>query len=356
MASVLVVDDERAVREAFTLFLERDGHLVSSAADAAAALDILQDTPIDVVVSDIILPRTSGVELLESISKGWPNLRVILITGEPSIDTAARAVRAGAHDYLTKPVTAAELQRAVGAAVRLKSMRDRNRRLRQALLETNREYEALCQRMTDELGAPLRTILVSASALGGGLDRARTAHELERIRSTAVQLNQLLQQVRHLASASHQPIRPRILDLQSLARDVAGELVIDYPHHDVTLTLGEDLVASGDPGLLREALYCLLDNAWRFTSPKGRGRVELDVREIDGERVFRLRDDGVGFEPAEADRLFRAFETAHERGLAGSGTGLAIARRIIQRHGGRLWADASPGQWAAFYFTLGAFP
>jgi signal transduction histidine kinase len=356
MASVLVVDDERAVREAFTLFLQRDGHIVSSAPEASTALDILKATNIDVVVSDIILPRTSGVELLESISKGWPNVRVILITGEPSIDTAARAVRAGAHDYLTKPVTATELQRAVAAAVRLKSMRDRNRRLRQALLENNREYEALCQRMADELGGPLRTILVSASALEAESDDAVTLHELDRIRSNAVQLNQLLQQIRHLSSASHQRLRPRILDLQSMARDVASELRLDYPHHHVELILGEDLVASGDPGLLREALYCLLDNAWRFTTPKGRGRVVFRVDEVEGERIFSIRDDGVGFESAEAERLFQAFETAHERGLAGSGTGLAIARRVIQRHGGRLWAEAAPGQGATFYFTLGAFP
>jgi signal transduction histidine kinase len=356
MAAVLVVDDERSVREAFTLFLERDGHNVWSAGDAGVALELLKEQLIDVVVSDIILPSSSGVELLEAISKGWPTIRVILITGEPSIDTAARAVRAGAHDYLTKPVTADELQRAVATAVRLKSMRDRNRRLRQALLDSNREYEALCARMADEIGQPLKSILVSASALGAGLEKDRTEREIERIRTLAVQLNQLLQQIRSLATASHQRIRPRIVDLQSLARDVAAELRIDYPHHPVELVLGEDLVASGDPGLLREAVYCLLDNAWRFTSPKGAGRVEFKVEQPDGQRTFSVRDNGVGFSPEPGGRLFRAFETAHERGLAGSGTGLAIARRIIQRHGGELWADAVPGEGATFSFTLGSFP
>jgi PAS domain S-box-containing protein len=119
MARVLVVDDERSLRRTFSLFLRDDGHDVETAEDVDQA----------VVVSDIILPRRSGVSLMEAIADRWPDIKVILVTGEPTVETAASAVRSGAYDYISKPVSSSKIRKVVASAARVKSLQDDNRRL-----------------------------------------------------------------------------------------------------------------------------------------------------------------------------------------------------------------------------------
>jgi PAS domain S-box-containing protein len=137
MARILVVDDERSLRRTFALFLRDDGHEVETAEDVDQALATLEqaeeraDGPgqFDVVVSDIILPRRSGVSLMEAIAERWPDVKVILVTGEPTVETAASAVRSGAYDYISKPVSSSKIRKVVASAARVKSLQDDNRRL-----------------------------------------------------------------------------------------------------------------------------------------------------------------------------------------------------------------------------------
>lgn len=140
MARILVVDDERSLRRTFALFLRDDGHEVETAEDVDQALATLEradqtigengePAQFDVVVSDIILPRRSGVSLMEAIAERWPDIKVILVTGEPTVETAASAVRSGAYDYISKPVSSAKIRKVVAAAARVKSLQDDNRRL-----------------------------------------------------------------------------------------------------------------------------------------------------------------------------------------------------------------------------------
>lgn len=140
MARILVVDDERSLRRTFALFLRDDGHDVETAEDVDQALATLEQAgeragrdgepgQFDVVVSDIILPRRSGVSLMEAIAERWPDIKVILVTGEPTVETAASAVRSGAYDYISKPVSSSKIRKVVASAARVKSLQDDNRRL-----------------------------------------------------------------------------------------------------------------------------------------------------------------------------------------------------------------------------------
>jgi len=131
---VLLVDDEFGIRETLSMFLERDGHQVSTAVDAPDAIRILASDSFDVVVSDIVLPQISGVELLEKIRLAAPDTKVILITGEPTVNTAAQAVRMGAFDYLSKPISREDISKAVKSAIRMKKIEDENRAYK-AMLE-----------------------------------------------------------------------------------------------------------------------------------------------------------------------------------------------------------------------------
>jgi len=177
MAKVLIVDDEKSIRRTLSEFVTEDGHEALTAADAKEALRLLRESSVDVVVTDIILPNVTGVALLEKIQQASPDVQVVMITGEPTVDTAAAAVRAGAFDYLAKPIARDEIKAVVASAVRVKALADERARL----AEENRQYqenlEAEVERKTKELRESeekYRTVIENADeavfiAQGGSL-------------------------------------------------------------------------------------------------------------------------------------------------------------------------------------------
>ena len=146
MARVLIVDDEKSIRNTVSEFLRMDGHEVWTAEDADAAMALMAEHACDVVVTDIILPRVSGVTLLQRIKEQAPDVQVILMTGEPTVDTAVEAVRAGAYDYLSKPTGKRELLAVVGQAAGVKTLLDEKHRLE----ADNRQYQEGLERMVGE--------------------------------------------------------------------------------------------------------------------------------------------------------------------------------------------------------------
>lgn len=151
MTAVLVVDDERSIRATFKAFLTGKGYQVETAENAEEALRKVEDGGFDIVVSDIILPRMNGVELLQGIHRSSPNTQVIMITGEPTVDSAAATVRAGAFDYLKKPITKEAIIRVVENAARIKELSDEKRRLEAENQEYQRNLERLVEERTRDL-------------------------------------------------------------------------------------------------------------------------------------------------------------------------------------------------------------
>jgi light-regulated signal transduction histidine kinase (bacteriophytochrome) len=142
------------------------------------------------------------------------------------------------------------------------------------------------------------------------------------------------------------------VDLTAMARRVAAELQQADPARAVDLAVQEGLTATGDPRLVRLVLQNLIENAWKFTSRQARATIEVGAS-ADGGGVFFVRDDGAGFDMTYADKLFGVFQRLHAAGdFPGTGVGLAVVQRIVQRHGGRAWAEAAPDRGATFYFTL----
>jgi signal transduction histidine kinase len=149
-------------------------------------------------------------------------------------------------------------------------------------------------------------------------------------------------------------VRGRV-DLSALAKSVAGELRSREPARAATFSIEDGLVVEGDRRLLLIALENLLGNAWKFTLGKPEARIELGLIRHDGGTGCFVRDNGAGFDMAYADKLFEPFQRLHsQREFEGTGIGLATVARIIQRHGGRVWAEAAVGRGATVYFTLGA--
>jgi len=148
-------------------------------------------------------------------------------------------------------------------------------------------------------------------------------------------------------------MRTEAVDLSVMARDIAAELQRTTPERQVEFAIAQGLEARGDARLLRVALENLLGNSWKYTAKQPKPKIEFGSIEENGGRAFLVRDNGAGFDMQYADKLFGVFQRLHSVSeFEGTGVGLATVRRIIVRHGGRIWAEGAVDQGATFYFTL----
>jgi PAS domain S-box-containing protein len=237
-----------------------------------------------------------------------------------------------------------------------KAAEDALRRYAAQLETANAELDAFAYSVSHDLRAPLRAIDGFSQALledyAARLDAAGREH-LERVRQATRRMGQLIDDLLNLSRVTRAQMQLGPVDLSALARRIAADLRRLEPARDVEFVVAPDLVVRGDPGLLQVALENLLGNAWKFTAPRPRARIEVGVTQRDGRAVYFVRDDGVGFDMRYADKLFGAFQRLHGTAeFAGTGIGLATVQRIIHRHGGRVWAEGAVGRGATFYFTL----
>ena len=230
--------------------------------------------------------------------------------------------------------------------------------LNQKLTAANKELESFSCSVAHDLRSPLRAIDGFSQALledySASLD-AQGREYLARAREGVQRMAQMIDDLLKLARLGYAPMVSQAVDLSVLAGEAAAELRKSQPGREAEFVLAPGLVAAGDPVLLRSVMRNLLDNAWKFTAKKPRARIEFGAVEVDGARAFFVRDDGAGFDMAYAAKLFGTFQRLHTvTEFPGTGIGLATVRRIIQRHGGRVWAEGAVGQGATFYFTLPA--
>jgi len=224
----------------------------------------------------------------------------------------------------------------------------------------NMELEAFAYSASHDLRAPLQTIDGFSRALqedcGDKLDAAARDY-LQRIRAAAKHMGQLTDALLQFSRLARSGMAPENLDLGAMARAVADQLRAQDPAREVSFDIAAGANAYADRHLLGAVLENLLGNAWKFTSRHPRARIEFGVAERETERVYYVRDDGAGFDMDRAQKLFLPFQRLHTTSdFPGNGVGLALVKRIIQRHGGRIWAEAAPEKGAAFYFTLPGTP
>jgi len=229
-------------------------------------------------------------------------------------------------------------------------------KLRTSELETaNRELEAFSYSVSHDLRAPLRAVDGFARAImedyANLLDETGNDY-LQRIRRGAQNMSVLIDDLLELSRISRAEIRRSAIDLTTLASQITEELAASDTGRQVKVNIEPDLVAEGDQRLIGVVLHNLLENAWKYTSKTPGGQIEFRSELRDGERVFFVRDNGAGFDDKYVDKLFGAFQRLHGAEFPGTGIGLATVSRILQKHGGRIWAEGKPGEGATFYFVL----
>jgi PAS domain S-box-containing protein len=237
-----------------------------------------------------------------------------------------------------------------------KKAEDEMRKNSIALSAANKELEAFSYAVSHDLRAPLRGVDGFSQALmedyGDRLDEEGKDY-LKRVRAGVQRMGKLIDDLLNLSRLTRGQMRVGDVDLSKMARDIVEELRERDSHRKVDVIIQEGLETRGDAGLLGAALENLLSNAWKFSSKNPQARIEFGAQDINGELVYFVRDNGAGFDMAYADKLFGAFQRLHHtEDFQGTGVGLATVRRVIHRHGGRIWVDAKEGQGATFYFTI----
>ena len=361
---LLIVDDEAAHMQALCDTLEDHGYETVGCLNGEAALAALQRSPFDLLLADLMMPGMNGIELLRAALKIDPMLVGIIMTGEGTISTAVEAMQSGALDYILKPFKLSAILPVLGRGLTVRRLQLENaaleRRVRAHVTElesANRELDAFTRSASHDLRAPLNVILGFSSLLVNDLGpQIADEHRnwLSHIERSGQRMNQLIDALMRLSRVGRQALTLQAVDVAALVRSVVEDLRDEQrPQHRVTMQIGALPEVTADAPLLRQLFVNLLSNAFKFTRNTERAVIEVGGELQGEEQVYFVRDNGPGFDMTRARRLFDAFQRFHRADeFEGHGVGLSIAQRIVQRHGGRIWADAAPGQGASFFFTF----
>ena len=382
---ILTVDDSPTFLHEISLRLHEEGYDVVPAHSGAEALDLLEAQPVDCILMDLRMPGLSGEETCRIIKRN-PELQkipLVLLTSVEEPDAMVEGINAGADDYVAKSTNFDVLKARVRAQLRRRQFEEEYRTIREELLQKeieatqaraerdlseararlvkeleqkNRDLEAFAYSVSHDLRAPLRAISgFSQSVLKNFGDRlpAAARDDLARVQSAVGRMRQLIEALLDLSRSGLSELNRQSVDLTSLARAVGEEIAQLEPDRQVDFQVEENLTASSDPALARIVFANLLGNAWKFTRRVPTPRIEVGSLQKGDRKVYFVRDNGAGFDSSRAQDLFKPFQRMHAaRDFPGAGIGLATSRRIVERHGGEIWAEGAVDRGATLYFTL----
>jgi signal transduction histidine kinase len=372
---LLVVDDDEFDRLAVRRLLKTSDlcTVVDEAATPEETLELLAGGRYDCILLDYYIPGVDGHALIKAIGEAAPDVPVVIFTGRGDEDVAVELMKAGVADYLPKASLSLErLASSLRHAMEITRSAARRRDAELAVRESLKlEHEARARaeqakNLRDEVLAivahdlrnPLHTILASSSAmLELPLSADERTRQLEVIRRSANSMNVLISDLLDVASIE--------LGNLSIGRDtVAMEEVLEHTvetfdqrARERGITVEHDLSGAlppviGDSGRLAQVLSNLLANALKFTPESG--RIRLRAGYLDGEVEIAVENSGAGITPENLPHVFDRFWRADRTGRAGAGLGLAIAKGIVEAHGGRIWVESTPGGTTTFRFTVPA--
>ena len=396
---ILAVDDSPTYLAELAEHLRHEGYDVVSASSGEEALQLLGVQSVDAILMDLVMPGLSGKEACRRIKAkpAWREIPLLILTATEEREAMLDGINAGADDYITKSGDFNVLMARLKAQLRRRQFEDENQAFREQLLrremealemqavrelaETRaghiadlegknlelrkaqdaalalaKELESFSYSVSHDLRAPLRSIDGFSQALledEAPQLSAKGSGYLDRIRAATQRMSQLIDDMLSLAQVSRKELVFEDVDLSALALQVAAGLQSREPQRKAEISVQLGMRAWGDPGLLRILFENLLGNAWKFTSKLPVTHIELNCVAKPGEApVYTLKDNGVGFDMAYVQKLFGAFQRLHAAAeFPGTGIGLATVQRVLNRHGGRIWADAAPGHGANFHFS-----
>jgi two-component system, NtrC family, sensor kinase len=382
---ILMVDDSLTYLEEASEQLRQKGYDVIPARSGEEALSLLGVQTVDCILLDLVMPGLSGQETCRRIKSAvaWRDIPLIMHTSREEKDVMIEGINEGADDFIAKSSDLEVLQARIKAQLRRKQFEEENRNIRERLLQKelevtaansarelaetraqfveelkhkNDELEAFCYSVSHDLRTPLRAIQGFSQLLledhGEKLD-AEGQDYLGRVCRATQRMSELIDDLLLLSRISRSTLSRQRTDLSNIARGVAEELQKSVPGRQVQVHVEDKLVAEADGRLMRVVFENLLGNAWKYTHKVPLSQIQVGAEQGAGGTTFFVRDNGAGFDMRYVDKLFRPFQRLHaDSDFEGTGIGLATVHRIIERHGGRIWAESAVGEGATFYFTV----
>jgi DNA-binding response OmpR family regulator len=382
---VLAVDDSATYLQELGSMLRGEGYDVVLARSGEEAIELLSVQSVDCILLDLLMPGLGGKETCRHIKEsiGVRDAPLIMLTALEDRTSMIEGLGAGADDFISKSSDFEVLRARIRAQLRRKQFEDEHRRVREALLQSelgaaeervarkvaearaalagelerkNKELEAFSYSVSHDLRAPLRSIdgfsLALLEEYGAALD-AQGHDYLDRVRAGALRMGELIDDLIELSRVNSAGLHRQPTDLSTIALAVSTELQRREPDRRVVLSIQDDVIAEADGRLVRVLLDNLMGNAWKFTARVEAAKIEFGADVSTTGAVYFVRDNGAGFDMAYADKLFAPFQRLHsEAEFPGTGIGLATVHRVVDRHGGRVWAEGAVGRGATVFFTL----
>ena len=404
---LMVVEDSNVQAKKLKFLLEENGFHVEIYSNGNEAYKRLETGQPILIISDIVMPEMDGYEFCGKVREN-PSLReipIILLTSLRDPLDIIKGLQAGADNFITKPyednyllsriqylLANRNIRQSGGAEMVIeiifkgnkyainsekKQILDlllsvyeaaiqRNDELIQAqaqleavnedLISANHELESFAHTVSHDLRAPLHLIKGYAQVLendySSALDKTAVSF-LQIIDKSVNSMAKLVEDLLNFSRSARAELAVQTVDISHICQSILTKFELSAPERKVGISLDSDLQTQADPGLIEIVLENLLSNAWKYTGKKSDAAISIGKINLKGETVFFVRDNGDGFDMANAGKLFNPFQRLHtSQEFQGTGVGLATVRRIIERHGGRIWAEGEKGNGATFYFTI----
>jgi signal transduction histidine kinase len=367
---LLIADDELPQMKALAETLRDHGYETVGVSSGEAALAQLRNAKFDLLLTDLSMPGMDGIALLRAALATDPHLVGIIMTGHGTITSAVEAMKEGALDYILKPFKVSVVLPVLSRALAMRQLRLENaalqRRVRERTAElevANAELDLFAGSVAHDLHTPARHIAGFARLLIED-HQAELSPTLQRHLSTIAQagerMGNLISDLLAFSRLGRVKLRLERVDTSALVARVWNELKNqrellepDWKNRALVWKLGELPVVHADESMLRQVFYNLLSNALKYSRSRNPAEIEVGCQSSTDGVTLYVRDNGIGFDMSQADKLFGMFQRLHAASeFEGNGIGLANVRRIIQRHGGRVWAESAVEHGATFYFAL----
>ena len=361
--SLLIVDDEPASMRALCDTLEYEGYRTYGFTSPAEALAAMRERSFDLLLADLQMPGTNGIDLMKSAQIIDPTLVAVIMTGHGALDTAIAAMKAGALDYIQKPIKLTTTLPVIERAIAVRQLRIEKKRLEESVRErteelkiANRELEAFSYSVSHDLRAPLRAVSVFTNALLS--EHVGTLNEegkrlLQNVNAGAAHMDRLITDLLRLSQLNRQALHKTPTRFSELARRVIDGMQHERAGRDIEFIIADFPTWQVDAGLIQQVFVNLISNAIKFTREREKAVIEIGYRMDGSTLVTFVKDNGVGFNMKYMNKLFGVFQRLHSADLVeGTGVGLSIVRRIVERHGGKVWVDGGQDQGATFFFSL----
>ncbi len=348
---ILLVDDTPEHIEAAVSVFCKSNFMVRVATKGSTALKLLEQHTPDIILLDVYMPEMDGFEICKVIKKNpkFSNIPIIFLTSSNDEESIKEGFKLGAQDYVVKPFNISELLARVNTHIKL-------RRQAESLIEANRELDSFCYSIAHDLKAPLLSIAkLSEYLVSDYMDKLdNDGHDLIfNIQEKSTEVLGIIDHLLEFSKMGKMPLQSENINLHNLFLDVYNELMKLHPQRQVQLHLNHLPNIDGDPVMIKILVLNIISNALKYTGNRDVAIIEVTSFDNENEYIISVVDNGAGFDMRYSSRLFKVFQRLHSQNeFEGSGVGLAICQKILNRHNGIAWMTGEVDKGACFYFRF----